>query len=101
MTELLCQRAAAGLPARPFGGVLQRGNRHQLAMVEPPQYILDTVRAPAEIGCVPAEEVLIPIGQQLWIVGGPPATGNGIAFEVDVDAVARLRAAKTSRPGGI
>ena len=46
----------------------------------------DAVGAPAEIGRVPAVEVLLPVLEELRVVGGSPAAGDGVAFEVDVDA---------------
>ena len=36
----------------------------QLAVVQAPEDVLNSIRAPAEIGRIPAEEVLIPVGEQ-------------------------------------
>ncbi len=58
----------------------------ELAVLQPPQDVLDAVGAPAEVRRVPSEEVLLPVLQQLRIVGGAPAPRDGVAFEIDVDA---------------
>ena len=58
----------------------------QFAVVETPEDVLDLIGAPSEIGRIPTEEILFPIGQQLGIIRGPPAARNGIALEIDVDA---------------
>ena len=61
----------------------------EFAVFETPEDVLDAVGAPAEIARVPAEEVLRPVFEELGIVGGAPAAGDGVAFEVDVDSVRR------------
>ena len=58
----------------------------QLSIVEAPEDVLSGVGAPSEVGRVPAEEVLLPVGQQFRIVGSSPAAGDGVALEIDVDA---------------
>ena len=47
---------------------------------------MDAVGAPAKVGRVPAEEILVPIRQELRIIRGPPAARDGIPHEIDVDA---------------
>src|SRR4051794_24468115 len=58
----------------------------ELAVLETPQDVLRSVGAPAEVGGVPAEEVLLPVRQQLGIIGRAPAADDRVALEVDVDA---------------
>jgi len=48
--------------------------------------MLGLVRSPPEIRGVPAEEVLSPIREQIWIVGRAPAADDRIAREIHVDA---------------
>ena len=64
----------------------------ELAIFHPPEDVLHAIGAPAEVGGVPAEEVLLPVGQVFGVGGvrGAPAAGDGIALEVDVDP-AQLR----------
>jgi hypothetical protein len=58
----------------------------ELAVLQPPEDVLDTVRAPPEIRRVPTEEVLVPVLEELRIVSRPPPPRDRIAFEVDIDA---------------
>ena len=77
----------------------------ELAVLQAPEDVLDPVGAPAEVGGVPAEEVLLPVGEELRIVGRAPAARDRVAFEVDVDrsllalsrAAARARSASSGR----
>ena len=57
----------------------------QLAVLEPPQHVLDAVRAPPEVRRMPSRKVRGPIRQQLRIVERAPAADDRIADEVDVD----------------
>jgi hypothetical protein len=43
----------------------------ELPVSEPPEDVLNCIGAPPQIGRIPPEEVLIPIGQQVRIIGGP------------------------------
>jgi hypothetical protein len=49
---------------------------------------LHGVAAPSEVGGVPAEEVLCPIREEVYVLGiaCAPASRDGIASEVNVDA---------------
>jgi hypothetical protein len=60
-------------------------------VVEPPEDVLKCVRAPAEVGGVPAEEVLLPVGQIFGVggVAGAPAAGNGVALDIHVNFALR------------
>ena len=58
----------------------------QFAVFQAPQDVLHGVGAPAEIGRIPAEEILLPVGQQLGVVGCAPAARDRVALEIDVDA---------------
>jgi hypothetical protein len=63
----------------------------KLAVLQPPQNILDFVRAPPEVSRVPSEEIAVPVRKQLGIIRGAPPADDRVAFEVDIDAaLARL-----------
>ena len=57
----------------------------ELAVLDAPEHVLDPVGAPAEVGRVPAGEVLAPVGEELRIVRRAPAARDRVALEVDVD----------------
>ena len=84
---------ASSLPAARRADVVGAGQHHddlrlhavQLAVGEPPEDVLRRVAAPAEVGRVPAVEVLLPVGEEVGVVGGAPAAGDRVAGEVDVD----------------
>ena len=52
----------------------------QFSVLEAVEHVLRAVAAGAEVGSLPAAEVLIPIG----LVRGFPPAGNGVALEVEV-----------------
>ena len=58
----------------------------ELAVLEPPQDVLRAVRAPAEVGRIPAVEVLLPVGDEVGVVGRAPSAHDRIALEIDVDS---------------
>ena len=60
----------------------------QLTVVQPPQHVLRRVAAPAEVGGVPADQLLPPVAEQVRVVGGSPAPGDRVAGEIDIDATA-------------
>jgi hypothetical protein len=50
----------------------------EFPVFDPPQHILDAIRAPPKIRRIPSEEVLFPAIEQLRIIGGAPAARDGI-----------------------
>ena len=62
-------------------------NALELAVLHPPQNVLRSVGAPAEIPGIPAEEVLAPVREQVGVLGvaGSPATDDRVAEEINVD----------------
>src|SRR5712692_6882621 len=57
----------------------------QLAVVQPPEDVLNQVSAPSEVRGVPAEEVLLPVRKQFRVIGGAPPPRDGIALKVNID----------------
>jgi hypothetical protein len=57
----------------------------ELAVFQAPQNVFDLVGAPSEIRGIPSKEIALPIGKQFRIIGSSPASGNGVAFEIDID----------------
>jgi hypothetical protein len=55
-------------------------------MLEPPEHVLDPIRAPSEVCGVPAKEVRPPVRKQFRIIERAPAADNRIADKVGVDA---------------
>src|SRR5205085_5172850 len=63
----------------------------QLAVLQTPQDVLRPIGTPSEISRVPAEEILLPIGEQVGVVDGAPSSCDRVTFKVDVDpAMLRL-----------
>src|SRR6185369_4763456 len=93
--DVLGLRVAAGLRADVVGAAEEDDDLGihavQLAVVEAPKYILECVGAPAEVGDVPAEEVLLPVGEVFGVggVAGAPAAGDGVALDIDIDLALR------------
>ena len=60
----------------------------QLSLVETPENVLRGVATPAEVGSVPAKEILPPVHQKLAVlfVAGSPTPRDRVAFEIDVYA---------------
>src|SRR5207245_7943748 len=57
-----------------------------------PENVLRSITAPSKVSRVPAEEILFPIGEQIRVVEGAPASCDRVAFEVNVDPwLLRLR----------
>src|ERR1700693_106521 len=57
----------------------------QLAVIQPPEDVLNSIRPPTEVGGIPAEEVLVPIGEQLRVIRRAPSPGDGVTFEIYID----------------
>ena len=85
-----------GLVAGLLADVVGAGEEHddlrvdavQLAVLQAPQDVLRPIPAPAEVAGIPAVEGLLPMGQEVRVVEGAPATGDGVAQEVEIDAAA-------------
>ncbi|HEX9365523.1 MAG TPA: hypothetical protein VF921_02790 [Vicinamibacterales bacterium] len=106
-------RKAAGdrrnlrVAARPRPDVVRAGQDHddlrvdavQLSVLEPPEHVLNLVRAPAEVRGIPAEEIRLPVREVGRIVDRAPAAHDRVADEIDVDA-ALLRFVEQLRMGG-
>ena len=58
----------------------------QFAVLQPPEHVLGVVCAPAEVAGIPAAEVLVPMGQEIRVVGRTPAPRDRVAEEVDRNA---------------
>jgi hypothetical protein len=58
----------------------------EFTVLQAPEDVLDPICTPAEIGSVPAEEVGLPVLEQLRIIRGTPSARDRVAFEVDIDA---------------
>src|SRR5207237_7362651 len=61
----------------------------ELSVLDAPEYVLDAVAPPAEVGGVPAEEVRVPVREILRIVRCAPAPRDRVALEVQVDGALR------------
>ena len=59
----------------------------QLPLVKTPEYVLRFVSAPAEIGGIPAEEVLLPVPEKVFVlfVARAPTSRDRVAFEININ----------------
>src|SRR5205814_9364835 len=51
-----------------------------------PEDVLRSITAPSEVSGVPAEEILLPICEEVWVVNGTPPSCDRVPFEVNVDS---------------
>ncbi len=57
----------------------------KLTILHAPQNIVGGIAPPTEVGCIPTMKVLVPVSQEIGVVGGAPTSGNRITNEVHID----------------
>ena len=57
----------------------------QFPIIQPPKYVLDLIATPAKVRGIPAEEILAPVRQKIFVlfIAGAPPPGDRVAFKVD------------------